>query len=493
MEINSLAKKLAKLTTVFAVLFISSAMIASAKDSQVKPSCSNDVKKLEIFYNNKNAQIKPDEEVESPKSEQLELSELISLTLQNNPKIHKALFKSNASSTLIGQAKGRYAPELMAGSAFSNGNISLQNADPNIYPSSFSDFMYGRISVAQLVYDFGATSLQIKMAKDLYNESEFEIETVINDLIYDVRDKYYYLIFTRAQKKATEELQTELQEHIKLIQAHYKQHQSPRTCYCSESGNIADQSNVELNIANSEKLLIDSENNIEITEARLEHTVGLPHTHMYKISNQLDYAILDISIDMLIEIANNSRPELKYAQKRIDYAQKHEKSVVKEITPKLNLFGSYGGGGLKYNSGSYNNYGSYQVGAMFSTPWINPVIVRKKLQEARFVKNYEQASALEMADNTYLEIQEAYINYDTEIKNVEKTKKVLDQSKKVLANFKKMYVAGEDCYIHVGEFAFSVQKAKVDYYNSIYKLNSAKASMDKAVGKIITKEDAVNL
>ena len=96
-----------------------------------------------------------------------------------------------------------------------------------------------------------------------------------------------------------------------------------------------------------------------------------------------------------------------------------------------------------------------------------------------------------MSYNTYLEIQEAHISYNTEIKNIEKCKKTLEKAQKVLKIFKKMYADGEDCYIHVGEFTCIVFEAKINYYNALYKLNSAKAAMDKAVGKIITKEDII--
>jgi outer membrane protein len=351
--------------------------------------------------------------------------------------------------------------------------------------------MYGRISISQLVYDFGATSLKIKMAKDLYESSKFEIDTEINNLVYEVRDKYYYLIFTKLQKRATEELSLEFKDQISLIKEHYKSHSAKTHCNCTEFENMGDMPIQELNIANTERLLNESQNDIELTQVKLNNIIGLPYLNPYKISDKLSDEKLEITSENLVKIANTSRPELKYAQKQIELAQKKEKSVIKDINPRLNLFGSYGGGGVTYQSESYNNYGSYQVGAMLSTPWINPVIVHKKLEEAKFAKNYEQATALEMAYNTYLEIQEAHISYNTEIKNIEKCKKTLEKAQKVLKIFKKMYADGEDCYIHVGEFTCIVFEAKINYYNALYKLNSAKAAMDKAVGKIITKEDII--
>ena len=491
MKIKILNYKLLKSSIAFSLLLMLFGTIVDAKENQAQQQNASNIKKLEIFYNDKKAQINTDKTEEIANSEQVELSMLLNLALQNNPKVHKALFKSNATKTVIGQAKGLYAPELMLGSGFAKERINLQNENSNIYPNSFSDFMYGRISVSQLVYDFGTTSLKIKMAKDLYESSKFEIDTEINNLVYEVRDKYYYLIFTKLQKRATEELSLEFKDQISLIKEHYKKHSAKTQCSCIQLENMGDIPIQELNIANTERLLNESQNDIELTQVNLNNLIGLPYSNPYKISDKLSDEKLEITSENLVKIANTSRPELKYAQKQIELAQKKEKSVIKDITPRLNLFGSYGGGGATYQSESYNNYGSYQVGAMLSTPWINPVIVHKKLEEAKFAKNYEQANALEMAYNTYLEIQESHISYSTEIKNIEKCKKTLEKAQKVLKIFKKMYADGEDCYIHVGEFTCIVFEAKINYYNALYKLNSAKAAMDKAVGKIITKEDII--
>ena len=486
-------KHMRKISIVFIIILISSFLIADAKENVVQASCSNNSKELELFYSDKNAQINPALKTGIVYSEQMEISELLNLALQNNPKVHKAIFKSNASKTIIDQTKGLYSPELQVGSGFVKDKTNFQNENINLYPRSFLDFMYGRISISQLVYDFGTTSLKIKMAKDIYEASRIEIDTVINNLIYEVRDKYYYLIFVKFQKNATEELYKEFQEHTKLIQTHYKGHSEQVLCKCTGSGNIADQSNLELNISMSEKLLNDAENDLARTQVKLNNLIGLPYATPYNVANELKYEILEITPESLIKIANTSRPELKYAQTQIELAQKKEKSVIKELTPRINIFGSYGAGGASYENDKYNNYNNYQVGTMLSTSWINPAIVHKKILEAKFVKNYEQANALETAYNTYLEIQEASINYNTAIKNVEKTKKTLEKSEKVLDNFRKMYANGEDCYILVGEFAFIFMESKIDYYNSLYKLNSSKAAMDKAVGKIITNEDITDL
>src|SRR5574344_1764013 len=108
MKIKILNYKLLKSSIVFSLLLMLSGTIVDAKENKTQPQNARNIKKLEIFYNDKNAQINTEKTEEIANSEQVELSMLLNLALQNNT---------------------------------------------NIYLNSFSDFMYGRISISQLIYE----------------------------------------------------------------------------------------------------------------------------------------------------------------------------------------------------------------------------------------------------------------------------------------------------------------------------------------------------
>lgn len=471
---------------IMAVLLSSTQFAVEAKkaisDDQIKS------KELQVFYSDKNVQIKPVLNAEISMDEEQSVAKLINLAIKNNPRVHKEIFNLGATKTFINQEKGRYSPEIAIGSGVFRDKTNFQYENHALYPRSFSDFMYGRISLSQLVYDFGKTSLKIKIANDLYDSSKIQLDSVINNLIFEVRDKYYYLLFANLQKNSLEELSKEFEDQQKLIKAHYGAHSGQVDYRSAGIGNLADQSNLNFNLAKRSQMLNDAEKEVLSTQAKLANLIGMPYLPSLKLE-QAQEEVIQITPEILVSIANNSKPELQYAQKQILIAQKNEKAVIKDLMPSINMFGSYGLGGATYEHDKYNNYNNFQIGAFVQTPWVNPVITKNKMLEAKLIKNKELANAVEVVNNTYLEIQEAYIEYNTQIKNVEKTRKTMEEVKKVLEVFKKMYANGEDCYIHVGEFAFIYTESQIEYYKSLYALNSAKVAIDKAVGKVVTKDD----
>lgn len=163
--------------------------------------------------------------------------------------------------------------------------------------------------------------------------------------------------------------------------------------------------------------------------------------------------------------------------------------VKKSYFPTLSVEGQYQRGGKSWNS----NYG-YNIGGYLNFPTVNGMLVRNEIKEARYLYDKEIANATTTQNAIYLEIQNAFLLL-TEKKN--QIPVALLQVKQAKENYELSYGryrVGEASPTELKDSQILYQQAQLSYYNALYQYNSAKAALEKAIGKnIITEEDAIEL
>ena len=442
---------------------------------------------LNEFYNVPDiSKINPDVKLNITYKQTMYLPDLIDIAIKYSPKIHKALFNIEASKRNIGKVKGTYTPYLSFYSGYGYSNLNTQRNGENMAPNWASDFMYGQVGINQLIFDFGKFSHELKLAKHLYSAEEIRLSQTINNLIYDIRDQYYYLIFSENRIKEYEKLKKDYDNLYKIVDNHNRKynHGANNLEYQSE------RSLIDVNAIKAEDGRIASQTDMEIADAKLNNIIGIPFIKDYNVVYKSDFEEISVNPQLLLRIANDFRPELKEAQKLIDISEERISLSKCQFRPVITGTGTFGLGGGLFGNREYNNYNSVRAGVDINIPWVSPVSVFNEIKELKAERNYQKADALQTAYDVYNEIQEAYINYNYSFDRYVQAKEQVEKAKIRLDNYTKMYVNGMDCFVHVVEFTEGLADAKIEYHEAIYKLDSAKAQLDKAVGKVIKKEDS---
>ena len=245
----------------------------------------------------------------------------------------------------------------------------------------------------------------------------------------------------------------------------------------------------EANLSNSKLQLIQADNAVNLAIAKLNNVMGVPFIDKYTVQERLDYIPVDITLEKSVDIAREARPELKQAEIKVESAKQTLKLVKKSYFPTLSVEGQYQRGGKSWNS----NYG-YNIGGYLNFPTVNGMLVRNEIKEARYLYDKEIANATTTQNAIYLEIQNAFLLL-TEKKN--QIPVALLQVKQAKENYELSYGryrVGEASPTELKDSQILYQQAQLSYYNALYQYNSAKAALEKAIGKnIITEEDAIEL
>ena len=136
------------------------------------------------------------------KSPEYDLADCLELALVNNPKIKAAYANAASYKSRRGQVISGYTPNIDLGAGISRMKPDVTSGSKT---DPYTRYLYGSIGVSQLVYDFGVIQNKWTISKLDHKASIDAIDVIVNDVIFQVKDAYYYLILAIQNEKVMKE------------------------------------------------------------------------------------------------------------------------------------------------------------------------------------------------------------------------------------------------------------------------------------------------
>lgn len=407
------------------------------------------------------------------------LKECIRFALGNNPRVKVAVEEVVASNTRIAQVWSNYFPKFnWTSSAQKTKNLLFADAISS-NAAVYNYYILGSISVSQMLYDFGVTQNQATIKKLDYAGSKTSLTSVINDVICDTKKNYYNLLLAYENLKVAQDTVNKFELFYNQAKAFYEIGTNPKV----------DVTIAEVNLSNAKLDLIRAENNIDVATAKLNNSMGLPYITTFKVYERLNYEPLDITLEEAMVIARDSRPDLKLAEIKVATAKQNLQLSKKSYFPQLTLEGDIAVGGRSFTS----NYG-YTYGAFLKFPTINAMKIKNQIKEQRTLYEKELANAQNTKNNIVLEIQKAHIALVEMKSQIPVAHLGVKQAKENYELSEGRYKVGEATPTEFKDAQVSYEKAQTAYYKALYDYNSAKAELEKAIGKnLIPDRGIINL
>lgn len=482
------AERIKRLFTFFLILslFLNIAGVANSKlttaDRIMTESLGNSINNAEFPPDN---EIIPNESIQDKKNKEITiqggvakgidvtLSTCIKIALGNNPRIKAAMSDVLASHTRIAQAWANYFPQITwQTSAAKIRQLELEDALSEILVYNY--YLLGQIGLYQMLYDFGVTQNQVTIKKLSYEEYKTSLTGIINDVIYKTKDAYYNLLFAYDQQKLAE-------DNVERCKKFYNQ---ARAFFEVGLATSLDATIAEVNLSSAKMELIRAENNIDLAMAKLSKEMGAPYFAKYNVKERLKYNYIPLTMDDSIELAEKSRPEYKLANLKVEEANQVVKLARKCYMPTLSIQANFARGGGSWNK----NYG-YLYGVYLNFPTINVLLNQNQIKEAKNLYEREIAYAQETKNGVYLEIQTAYLQLDEKRQQIPVS---LLQTRRAGVSYEATfgkYKAGLATPVEVKDAQVTYQESLLNYYRTLYEYNSAKALLEKAIGRNLSVDD----
>lgn len=405
------------------------------------------------------------------------LNECIRYALGNNPRIREAMEDILASDARVKQAWSNFFPKLTWQTGYTRiKQLQLADLLGSQGGRAYNYFVLGQVSLSEMLYDFGVTQNRVtirKLEKETYKTT---LTSVINEVIMNVKSDYFNLLYAYDKRDVAEDTVKKFELFYNQAKAFYEIGVNPKV----------DVTIAEVNLSNAKLELIQANNAIDIAIAKLNNSMGLPYQTRYNIKERLQYYPVNITLDEAIQVAKDSRPDLLVLDTKIETARQNLQLSKKAYFPNLSVEGQFAVGGKNPTS----NYG-YNVGGYLNFPTINGMLIKNQISEARANYDREVARAEKTRNSIYLEIQQAYYTLDEKknqlpvaFLNVKKAKENYELSYG-------RYKVGVGNPTELTDAQVAYQKAQLSYYNTLYQYNTAKANLEKAIGKNLVDRDMV--
>ena len=401
------------------------------------------------------------------------LDNCLRLALGNNPQINAAFQDILASDARIKQVWSNYFPSISWQTGYTRLK-QLQLSDALGRNLEYDYYLLGQISLQQMLYDFGVTQNQATVRKLDYEGYKKTFEATVNDVIYQTKDAYYNVLYAYETKRVAQETVDKYELFYNQARAFYTSGMNPRV----------DVTIAQTNLSSAKLKLIQAENAVNLAIAKLNNIMGVPYIERYDINDKLQYKPVNLSFEQAVDIARESRPELKLAEIKVEGAHQTVKITKKSYFPTISVEAQYQRGGRSWNSND-----GFNLGAYLTFPTINGMLIRNEIKEAKYTYDKELANARNTQNSIYLEIQNAYLTLEEKRSQIPVAILQVKQSKENYELSYGMYRVGEASPTELKDAENTYEQAQLTYYTALYEYNSAKALLEKSIGKNLSDDD----
>lgn len=402
----------------------------------------------------------------------IEVNQCVKYALENHPAIRYAMGNAEVYKSRIAQAWANYFPTLSAGISYSRNDAQYTTAIA--HPQRYDMYYMPNVSGSMLLFDFGKTKAVADIAKRSYESAKFGLQNTINDVIFNVKQSYYNLLFAQQQVMVYEDTVKDYTMHLEQAKAYYR---------IGTKAKI-DVLTAEQNLGTANLNLIQAKNTLKIAFAQLSNAMGMPDYNDFEVTDNLKMKAYDITADEALKTALETSPELSASKKKADASELLVRSSIRAFTPDITGFAGYTQGGKRTN---FDN--GYQFGAQLTYSGVNLLQLKKQVDEAKAAYKRDLAEYENVKQNINLEVKEAYYNLVNAQESIVAAKLTMDTAKEQYDLASGRYKVGLGDAVELKDAETTYRNAQLKYYNTLLSYHVSAANLERVMGSPITGTD----
>lgn len=421
-------------------------------------------------------------------AQSLTLNEAIELALKNNYQLQQADNNLDLADTRIWSARADFLPSL---SANFNGSrdAGLQFIQEDLAFEDRSSFrLSGGISSNITVFN-GFTNIANLRQSELDKQiQENDLQRLRETIIFETASRYLQVVLNKELLRIAESSLEASQSQLNQVEAQVEVGSRP----------TVDLYNQEATVANDELSVIQNENSLEVSIARLIRIMQEPTITDVEVSvpdsDELTLIPIDLNINDMIEAALQSRNDYLAQQKLIESNQQNTRLARADLMPSITMSASLGsnysdqrillGETIPFNDQFFDQNVQRSIGFSVSIPIFNRWNTRTSIQNAKIqVKNSE----LEL-DNIRFQISEevrqAYNDYIAISKELESTEKSLIAAERAYETEQQRYEIGSTTLIELNQANATYVQAQSNRIQAVYNFIFQEQLLDYYIGQL---------
>jgi outer membrane protein len=403
--------------------------------------------------------------------QKLTLQEAEQIAIQNHPRIQAAMNLASAAKAQVTEARSTYYPtvygSLTGAEAENNSRIAagvLNN------PIIFDRYANG-VTVSQVITDFGRTHELVK-SSNLHAQAQQEsVVATRADVLLQVDQSYFASLKAQAVLAVAQETvkarQLAADQVIELAKNKIK----------SE----LDVNFANVNLAQAQLLLIQAQNDLQSSFARLSAALGYSDQRTFQLTDEPLPAAPPLDVSILIQQALKDRPELVGQRLAVGSAQNY---ATAERDLKLPTISALGAAGLTpYNEAPLApRYAA--AGFNVNIPIFNGHLYGALQSEATSRAQAESQYLRDLQNQIVRDVQTAWLNANSAFQRLSVTERLLNEANQALDLAQSRYSLGLSSIIELSQAELNQTEARIAQASAAYDYEAQYSLLNYQLGAL---------
>jgi multidrug efflux pump len=403
-----------------------------------------------------------------------DLARCLDTAMQQNHEIRAARERVRQAHGAVIEARSRSLP-----AAAVTGLYREQDKDLNLpFIARDSSWNIG-VEIAQTLYSGGRDQSALRSRKLAEAAARAELDAVINNVLLQVRERYYAALLARSQIRVQEQNIEILEEEL----------QSAKNKLDAGVVSPLDVLRAEVALANGRTPLIRARNNYRLAVDELARVLGYPPLpagveETLDVTGALEFEPYEPSLADERARALENRAELK-ALSLLRQAQERDLAAARGDTrPTLQAFAGYGWQNDPSSTETWDSVAGWSAGARMHWDLFDGFRTRGRVLQV--ASALEQTRMLEEQTrlNIDVEVRRAHSSLIEAIELIQATRKVVEQAEESLRLARSRYDVGAATQLDVLQSQQDLTLARNNEVQALHDYNVALARLRKATGTL---------
>ena len=408
-------------------------------------------------------------------AQSLDLQQAEQIAIQNHPQIQAATALASAADAQRREVRAAYYPT--ATGAISGAEANDTNRigagvlnDPRIFPKFAQGFQ-----VNQLLTDFGRTHQFVKSATLHAQAQEENIVTSRADVLLQVDRSYYGVLRAQALLRVAQQTVGERQlvsDQVTRLAANQLKSQ-------------LDVSFANVDLAQSQLLLIQAQNDLQTSYAELTRALGFADQRSYQLTEPGPPAGPPTELVGLLQQAIMNRPELVSGRLEVNAAQAFVTAERDLWLPSITAVGAAGLIPLHVattSSGLNNQYAA--AGFNMTIPIFNGHLFGALRNEAsaRFIA--QQQNNRDLLDRIVRDVTQAWNDSNSGYQRLSVVQQLVNQATLALDLAQSRYQLGLSSIVEFTQAQLNLTQAQIEQVNATYDYDTQLSVLNYSIGNL---------
>jgi TolC family type I secretion outer membrane protein len=414
----------------------------------------------------------------------LTLESCIRMALANNPGLKMKQLALQSSEKDVGLAVSNFLPTVGSSLGYNHqvvgpsSQMRIQNGIPvpERATSITSWSSSAGFTLEQPLFNGGYNYFNYKQSRARKESAGFSLESVKQQTIYYVKERYFNLLKARKLLVVQEETFKSSEESFKRAEALYQVGKAPKS----------DMLQAKYELENNRLNLLNTQNGNDVAVSSLNYILGNAIDDSIRIVDRLDTTQVDVDYAQALKAGLSNHPDILSSEADLRASRASVGMARSRFFPSISINGGYSWSNedfKKINQMFDKDYNKY-LGVSLSLPLFEGLSRIHQYAKAKIGVESQIEVLTQAQRDVAFEIKQAYLDISKFKANIEVLQNAVDVAEENLRLNKEKYKLGSGTMLDLITAQVSSTQAQSNYIQSQYDYQFAVARLEKAMGRL---------